>query len=163
MILLDRIWKWLTNFSRGGELSFDCLFTKNPQPMWVYDAETLKFMEANEEAIAKYGYSREELLGMTVKDIRPQSEVQKFLNNARPGTRYFEHDGVWKHKMKDGSLRDVQIFSSMTTFKGRPAVVVSANDITERRASEEIIRLQSNALEAAANGIVITDKTGAAV
>ena len=43
--------------------------------MWIYDLETLFFPEVNHSAIAHYGYSREEFLNMTLKDIRPVEDI----------------------------------------------------------------------------------------
>lgn len=141
-------------------LSFEQLFVKNPQPMWVYDAKTLMFLEVNEAALSQYGYTREEFLKMSVTEIRPKSEVEKFLKSARPGSPFFSFDGVWKHKFRNGETADMEIFSNMVVFKGRLAVVVTAHDITEREESRKTIRLQTNALEAADNGIIITDTDG---
>src|SRR5262249_42038954 len=51
------------------------LFENTPQPMWVYDRETLAFLAVNEAACRHYGYSREEFLRMKVQDIRPAEDV----------------------------------------------------------------------------------------
>ena len=56
---------------RPSEKQYRLLFQSNPNPMWVFDLETLKFLEVNEAAIQHYGYSREEFLAMTIMDIRP--------------------------------------------------------------------------------------------
>src|SRR6202021_1485331 len=53
------------------DAKFRLLFAHNPLPMWVYDLETLRFLEVNDAAIAHYGYSREEFLGLNLSDIRP--------------------------------------------------------------------------------------------
>ena len=57
------------------------LFYCHPDPMWIYDRETLRFLDVNDAAIAKYGYSRDEFLAMTIKDIRPKEEVPGLLEN----------------------------------------------------------------------------------
>ncbi len=60
-----------TSFDRGlqgDDASFRILFTNNPQPMWVYDLRTLKFLEVNNAAIDRYGYSRDEFLGMRITE-----------------------------------------------------------------------------------------------
>lgn len=48
------------------------LFESHPQPMWLYDVESLAFLAINEAAVERYGYSREEFLAMTIADIRPR-------------------------------------------------------------------------------------------
>ena len=54
---------------------FEQLFHANPQPMWIYDVETLAFLAVNDAAVERYGWSREEFLGMSIRDIRPQHDV----------------------------------------------------------------------------------------
>lgn len=86
--------------------------------------------------------------------------MEKFLKFARPGTPFFAFDGVWRHRFKNGNTAHMEIFSNLVHFRGRSAVVVTAHDITDREAAKQTIHLQANALEAAANGIIITDVTG---
>ena len=54
------------------------LFEANPVPMWIYDLQTLGFLDVNEVACQKYGYSREEFLAMTIRDIRPPEDIAAF-------------------------------------------------------------------------------------
>lgn len=63
---------------RENEESFRLLFANNPLPMWVWDEETLQFLEVNEAAIQHYGYSRDEFLGMRTTDIRPAEDLIRF-------------------------------------------------------------------------------------
>lgn len=77
--VFSRILRGLRKYRKGvDELSFEQLFMKNPQPMWIYDAGTLKFMEVNEAALTKYGYSREKFLSMSVTEIRPPKMWKSF-------------------------------------------------------------------------------------
>jgi PAS domain S-box-containing protein len=57
-------------------------FARSSYPMWVYDRETLAFLEVNEAAVAAYGFSREEFLGMTLLDIRPAEYIREFLRQG---------------------------------------------------------------------------------
>jgi len=59
------------------------LFENNPHPTWVFDRETLRFLAVNAAAVRKYGYSREEFLAMTLKDIRPPEDVPALLETVR--------------------------------------------------------------------------------
>src|ERR1044072_4510779 len=61
------------------EAQYRALFENNPQPMWVYDERTLRFLAVNEAAIERYGYSREEFLSMTIKSIRSTADVEASL------------------------------------------------------------------------------------
>ncbi|GIK72436.1 MAG: hypothetical protein BroJett021_14240 [Chloroflexota bacterium] len=137
------------------------IFESNPQPMWVYDLETLRFLAVNDAAIVHYGYSREEFLNMTLRDIRPAEDIPALMQNIANETSVIQNSTGWRHRLKDGRLIDVEITSHVLNFEGRPARWVMVNDVTERKRAEATLRLQSAALEAAANAIVITDVNGA--
>jgi PAS domain S-box-containing protein len=112
------------------------LFENNPHPTWVYDRETLRFLAVNHAAVTKYGYSVDEFLAMTIKDIRPPESVPSLLESVgglREGTEKF---GVWKHLKKDGTDIDAEITSYAMNFADRAAVVVVAVDVTQRKRDE---------------------------
>lgn len=129
------------------EARYRLLFKATPLPMWVYDQETLRFMAVNDAALVHYGYSREELLAMTIKDIRPEDEVPRLLSFLERPLGDASRSGPWLHRKKDGTLIQVEISSHEVLFEGRPARLVVAQDITERLALEERLR-QSQKLEA---------------
>jgi two-component system, cell cycle sensor histidine kinase and response regulator CckA len=116
------------------------LFDNNPQPMWVYDRVSLAFVAINESAIEHYGYSREEFLSMTLKDIRPPEEIEKLLQNVASVDTPYQKSNGWRHKKKDGTIIDVEIISHSIEWNGRPARIVLANDVTERKRTEEALR-----------------------
>src|SRR6267378_3111158 len=127
------------------ERRYRLLFQANPEAMWVYDFETLRFLAVNAAALRRYGFSEEEFLAMTVRDIRPASELARFeetLHNDTGGT----FTG-FRHRRKDGTLIDVDIESQPITFAGRPARLVLARDVTARRQLEEQLR-QAQKMEA---------------
>lgn len=125
---------------RESEKKYRLLFESNPLPMWVYDMETLAFLSVNDAAVVKYGYSREEFLRMTIKDIRPAEDVLKILENVQLSTSGLYESGVWRHCKKDGSLIFVEITSYVIGFEGRKAELILSNDITERIKAEEKLR-----------------------
>ena len=134
---------------RNSERNFRLLFEANPQPMWVYDAETLVFLSVNDAAIVKYGYSRDDFLRMRVTDIRPEEEIPSFLaflgddnDRQRASDRVRVSEG-WHHRLKDGRIIDVDVLSHRQEFAGRPAVLTMAQDVTARRALEEQLRHQA--------------------
>src|SRR3954470_2057441 len=131
---------------RETEGRFRLLFAANPHPMWVVDLESLRFLEVNDAAVRRYGYTREEFLTMRLTQIRPPDEVPKLLSNLADenGIREF---GVWKHRCKDGQLVSVEIHAEPIDFSGRPAMLVLSQDLTERQKLEEQLR-QSQKMEA---------------
>lgn len=121
------------------EAQYRLLFEANPQPMWVFDLETLVFLAVNDAAVANYGYTRGEFLAMTVKEIRPSTEVAAFVTSL--ATRDWERgqQRLFKHRKKDGTIIDVAVRLNDMTFAGRKAGLVLATDITERiRAGAEL-------------------------
>lgn len=136
------------------------LFESNPHPMWVYDLETLEFLTVNEAAIHRYGYSRDEFMGMTIKDIRPPEDIPDLLENISKVTEGLDDAGIWRHKKKDGSIIYVEIVSHTIDFNGRRAEMVLANDITKRMEAEEELRLKAQLLDRATDSIFVHDRDG---
>jgi len=112
------------------------LFDNNPHPTWVYDRETLRFLAVNTAAVRKYGYSSNEFLEMTIKDIRPPEDVPVLLESVGGVRDGSESVGNWRHQRKDGTIIDVEITSYALNFAGRPAEVIVAVDVTQRRRDE---------------------------
>jgi PAS domain S-box-containing protein len=129
---------------RASELNYQLLFKSHPEPLWVYDLETLAFLEANDAAIAHYGYSRDEFLAMTITEIRPPEEVPALLEIISSGRN--QERGLSIHRKKDGTLIEVEITSHVVTVGKRQARFVMAQDVTERRRLEQQ-RQQSQRLE----------------
>ncbi|AFH50197.1 PAS/PAC domain protein [Ignavibacterium album JCM 16511] len=122
------------------EYLYKYLFEHNPLPMWVYDLETLKFLAVNNASINKYGYSREEFLSMTIKDIRPEEELQALMKNISESKDDLQKSRPWKHKLKNGSIIITEISSHSLNYEGHNARLVLANDITEQIIAEEKIK-----------------------
>lgn len=128
--------------AREAEERYRLLFHSNPQPMWVYDYETLAFLDVNETAICHYGYSREEFLAMTICDIRPQEDAPALLKRVMEMGSKVPTSHICRHRKKDGTIIDVKSISHELIFSGKRARRVVAMDITEhKRAVEEVRRL----------------------
>jgi PAS domain S-box-containing protein len=133
-------------FLRHSERHYRLLFESNPQPVWVYDAKTLQFLEVNQSAVRKYGYSREEFLAMTLRDIRIQEDSSTSLGTpSNPGMGP-ETIAVRKHRKRDGTPIDSEITSVPLTLNGRAARLDVSTDSRQR---DELAR--SNAELTAAN------------
>jgi len=125
---------------RASEEQYRILFHANPHPMWVIDVETLAFLAVNDAAIHHYGYSREEFLGMTLKDIRLPENVPQLVATISKAIGDHDVSGIWQHRKKDGTLINVEITWHALDFAGRAAQLVLANDVTERRNAEAALR-----------------------
>lgn len=125
---------------RESEARYRLLFESNPNPMWVYDLESLAFLAVNQAAVAHYGYSQKEFLAMTIKDIRPPEHILALMEKVSEVKSGFESAGVWRHRKKDGAIIDVDILAHTLTFGDRPAQLVLARDITDQKRAEEALR-----------------------
>jgi len=112
------------------------LFKAHPCPMWLCDQNTLQFLAVNDAAVKHYGYSREEFLAMTVKDIRPEEDVDNLMQHVVSTETAQANAGVWRHRRKDGTVIHVDVAWHKVEFRGRTAYFVLANDITEKRKSQ---------------------------
>ncbi len=115
------------------------MFDRNPVPMWVFARDTLRFLDVNKAAVDHYGYSREEFLAMTLKDIRPADEIPFLVSSIAEPLSTPTRQRLWKHRKKDGSLIDVEIVRTDIELQGRAASFALANDITDRLAAESAI------------------------
>src|SRR5690606_3104219 len=88
---------------------YQLLFAANPIPMWVFDTETLRFLEVNESAIQHYGYSRDEFMGVTIKEIRPAEDLEAFLEHIASIPDRRVASNVWRHIRKDGTVIYVEL------------------------------------------------------
>ncbi|KQS26566.1 hypothetical protein ASG33_18455 [Dyadobacter sp. Leaf189] len=102
--------------------------------MWVFDIRSLKFLDVNQAAIENYGYSREEFLSMSIGDIRPEEDLPLLLEllDQESIPRETVRQGMFRHIKKNGEMIKVDIQSNLIQYKGKPAKVIIANDMTER-------------------------------
>lgn len=147
------------------EDSYRLLFESNLQPMWFYDIETLRFLAVNDAAIDHYGFSRDEFLAMTIKDIRPPEDIPQMLSAvAEVETGVVTYERAWRHRKRDGTIIYVRITSQVLTYLGCRAELIVAQDVTKHqtmqeqlRRSEQLFRaLTENALDV----ITILDREG---
>ncbi len=130
---------------RQSEEEYRLIFEGNPNPMWVFDLETLEFLEVNEAAIEHYGYTRAEFLGMTLKDIRVGDELSMPFDGQTEEDKgdiqsSFARGHVWQHRKKDGTLITVAVEWRPIAFRGHLAALTLANDVTELVKAEQGLR-----------------------
>ncbi len=119
------------------EREYRLVFDANPQPMWVYDLQTLRFLAVNDAALAGYGYSREEFLSITIADIRPPEDVALMTTSVQTPRSGAWRDGPWQHLKRSGAAFWAEITATDLDFRGRPARLVLARDVTDLLALEE--------------------------
>jgi two-component system, cell cycle sensor histidine kinase and response regulator CckA len=134
---------------------YGMLFESNPQPMWVFDVDTLAFLEVNQAAIRHYGYSRDEFLSMTIMELLPREDAPGVLHGIERSGSHRGDVALIQHQRKDGTIVDMELVSREMDLGGSRARLVLGADISERtrtraalQQSEEQLR-QAQRMEAA--------------
>lgn len=125
------------------------IFNLNPLPMWIYDFNSLQFIDVNEAAIHHYGYSRSEFLQMSIRDIRPPEELARFDLHNDTVESLSKHHGYWRHLKKDGVIIHVEITAQLIDYDGRKATLVLSRDITSKVHVESRLIRSNRRLQAA--------------
>jgi PAS domain S-box-containing protein len=127
----------------------DLYFTRNPYPMWFFDVDTLAFREVNESAVQKYGWSREEFLRMTIRDIRPEEDLGRLLKATGHVAGGLDRTKGWRHRARDGRIFNVEILSYPVTYDGHACELVLALDVSDRlRAEREVEEMRAHVVAA---------------
>lgn len=123
------------------EEKYKLLFYKNPLPMWTYDRETLKFLEVNDAAVNHYGYTRQQFLLMTIKEIRPLEDVPALLSQIQIAKNNdiisSQHH---RHQKKNGETIQVNISGYNFEEGGRKVTLIIAEDITQKLKAEQRLK-----------------------
>ena len=132
--------------------------------MWVFDRETLGFLEVNEAAVSHYGYPRAEFLARSMSDILPAEDHHRMIQEVGA-----QQDGVrqscWRHRLSDGRLIDVEVNAHGLSFSNRPAILMAVQDVTQRVALEAELRHQAfhDSLTNLANRALFVDRADHAI
>lgn len=129
---------------RQSEQKYKLMFEKNPMPMWMASALDMKFISANQAAIEFYGYSNEEFLKMSTTDLMAQkseSDPDSISRIQSASENSMTH--VVTHRKKNGDVVQVEIKEHKIEYKGKPAFLILANDVTEKLIAEQMMK-QSN-------------------
>ncbi len=141
------------------ETSFQVLFVLNPLPIYVFDNTSLNIVAVNEAAVAKYGWTREEFLELTIEDIRPPEEVpalrayrRRVFNDSSCG---LNQSMAWRHWTKSGKILEMETTWIELPWEGVVGVMVTGVDRSELKRAEERAREQASLLDLAADAIIV--------
>lgn len=129
--MLDRIQE-TDHALRESEKRYRRLFHANPMPLLVYNTGSLAIMAVNDAACRLYDYTEHAMKTMTIKELKPDSEIQDLMDNIHKTTESISFFGPVHHKVKSGQVIDVETISHAITFDGQPARLVLIHDITEQ-------------------------------
>jgi diguanylate cyclase (GGDEF)-like protein/PAS domain S-box-containing protein len=130
------------------EESIRLLFEGSPVPMWVSERDSLRFLAVNDAAVARYGYSREQFLTMTVPQLRPDADRERFGNFLRTLEPSQFAGNIGQHITSDGTLIDVSVSSRALTYAGHNARLTVIHDISQSKQAERELRRTQKFLDA---------------
>jgi diguanylate cyclase (GGDEF)-like protein/PAS domain S-box-containing protein len=137
------------------------LFERNPIPAWVFEIDSGRLIAVNDAMIANYGYSRDELMRMTIFDLRSPSEAERLRATRASGDNAPGFAGVWQHLRKDGGIIFVEVTTHDLVLDGRRCRMTIANDITSRREAQARLQLLDRAVQSSTSGVIIVDARAA--
>jgi PAS domain S-box-containing protein len=125
---------------KSSEQKYKLLFESNPLPLWMIAKDDLSIIAANEAAANLYGYTKDELLNMSVTALRPVEDLELQHEHYRVAASDLIDTGIVRHIKKDGSIILVQITAHDIVFNGRPVRLSLTNDITEKLSAEQDLK-----------------------
>lgn len=135
---------------RASQEKYRTIFYKSPLPKWIYDRDTLQFIEVNEAAVANYGYSQEEFLGMKLNDLLPEEDMDRLMetmDDIRHNISEEPRHSYWRQIKKNGEIMFAEFTTHPLEYDQRNARMVVVIDITARRQAELLMQQLNEDLE----------------
>jgi PAS domain S-box-containing protein len=165
--LLLALITWLLVFSRSRALHaarevsqsaarYKQMFEDNASVAYLLDPATGRIVDANAAALAFWGYTMEELRGMNISKISfvPSGNIVEVMSKIRDGT---SHRVEMYHRLKNGEIRDVEVFSGPLNYQGQSLRYSIAHDITARKRAEDGLRLSMTVFNFVKDAVMVTD------
>ena len=141
---------------RASEERYRSMFELNPQPMVAYDRRTLEIVEVSNAMVEQYGYTRDELCSMTIKELQRPEDVAKLVSylgshpaGSQPELADAPEGYPGHHRLKDGTIIDVEVTSTNLELNGRDCRIAHFDDVTDRhRVAREVAIARDEAVEA---------------
>ena len=122
---------------RESEQQYRLMFEANPNPMWVFNIETMKFLAVNEASVQHYGYTQKEFLSMSLQDMRLEEDIPTFLSEYHRWTEpHVYRIGIKRHRKKDGTMIWVDLTARDIRFQDQNARMVLIRDVTAQLQAE---------------------------
>jgi len=143
------------------ETKYRMLFSNIADPVVIFDKETHRFLDCNQSALERYGYTLDELRTMTPHQLHPSDELEEVDKHIDDKEDISPHS--YTHITKKGERLFVEIHTTEVEYDGREAWISIIRDITERVQTEEVLRRLGRAVESASDAIGMADMTGKSI
>jgi len=145
---------------RRGKM-FDLLIENNPEPIFIYDKENLKFLEVNEAALDLYGFRKDEFLQMDLTDLYTPDDIQTLLETSSDKQlRNTQFKGPYRHRRKDGTTIFVEISKITFMYQGKEAHFNIVKDVTKNLSLELENQEYKAVYDNTSDLLFTTDSTG---
>lgn len=135
------------------EARYRQIFALTPLPMYLRQEDELRFIDVNDACLALYGYTREQMLAMSLPDIQTPAERESYLGGmGRRPTGIVERLQK-QHMRSNGEVVDVEIYSYPTMLAGEKVRLVLLRDMTEQLRMERLLRDNESRLRAIADNV----------
>jgi PAS domain S-box-containing protein len=121
---------------------YSALFAENPQPMWLFDRQSMRILDANNAALGQYGFTMDEFLDKAGPDILAAEEVAAFMENVAQPAWGDLSVRVWRHRRRDGASFEVEVRELDLKYAGCPARLILATDISRRAQPDSALQQQ---------------------
>ena len=137
------------------EARYRQMFEENASISYLLDPDTGHIVDANASALTFWGYSLEELRGMNISRITlaPSGKIVEVMSKIRDGAT---HCIELYHRLKNGEIRDVEVFSGPLNYQGKILRYSVAHDITARKRAEEGLRLALTVFNTVTDAVTVT-------
>jgi PAS domain S-box-containing protein len=130
---------------RESEQRYALLFQSAPGALIAFNVDSLEILAVNEAAVAQYGWSREEFLALSLRELRPDDWAGAFWRANTTLRAGHEIHGVYRHRVRSGRLIDVELRTSTLPIGGGRLRLLLATDVTVRLRSVDATRFLDNA------------------
>lgn len=129
---------------KESEEKYRMIFNSSPLPNWIYDLETLQVQEVNNAAIAHYGYTNSQFLGMSIVSLFIKEQEAAIIKiNTKISNDGIINFGQWQHVKKDGEIINVDITGHSIYYNNKNAVMIASNDITDILKGQQALALSN--------------------
>lgn len=137
------------------DTNYRTLFETSPLPSYIFRLSDFRIMDVNNRMVIHYGYSKEELMRMTILDLRPEDQVPVLLQTLE--TEKYSREpvsfGIFTHLHKQGTKMQMEITGQRVNYQGENALLVLAVDVTDKLLRFETEKLEREVIEASISGM----------